>query len=113
MSATELHQLRESIIIDLNALLLSSKDGLTERELLREYKILNGIDVQFTRLGYNSFYDFLQSLVSDSVLRQSRRYGNLVVYFAIEKKCTYELRQLVCGQRDTKIRDRDQRRYRF
>ena len=112
MSASELHNLRNSILIDVKSILLSSKDGLTERELCREYKYLNGRDIQYSRLGFNSLYDFLQSLVDESVIYHQRRPPNLIVYFAKEESCTYQLRNLVSGQKDSLAKERDMRRYR-
>ena len=112
MSASELHNKRNTILIDLKSILLSSKDGLTERELSREYKVLNGRDIQYTCLGYNSLYDFLTSLANQSVIYQQRRHPNIIVYFAKEDNCTYQLRNLVSGQKDTQVREREHRRFR-
>jgi hypothetical protein len=112
MSASELHNQRNTILIDIKSILLSSKDGLTERELSREFKILNGRDINYMSLGFNSLYDFLNSLVNQSIIFQQRRHPNLIVYFAKEDNCTYQLRNLVSGQRDTQVRERESRRYR-
>jgi hypothetical protein len=111
MSASELHKIQNAIILDLKSILLSSKDGLTERELHNEYRQLCGREIAYSCLGFNTLYDFLMDLVHKSIIRHQRR-GNLVIYFAYDEKCTYELRNLVKGQTDRSHNIREQKRNR-
>jgi hypothetical protein len=66
----ELRKIKEALTIDIKALLYSSKDGLTERELKKEYRELTGIDIPFARIGYRSLYDLMKR-INDFILIKS------------------------------------------
>ena len=91
-SRSELDKLRE----DVRALLLSSKEGLTEKELKAEYFRIIGKQLPYAKLGFRSTADFLVSL-SDSIEPRmaTSEYGYLNIYFAKTDPNTKDLANLV------------------
>jgi hypothetical protein len=112
MSASKLDKLKQDLIMNIKAILGAyAKDGLTERELQREYIKNNGSEIQCLTLGFLTLGDFLQDLVQSKHIWCQRR-GYLTVYRAV---VTNEFEQnvvnLVCGQKDPKKTVRDQARF--
>ena len=105
----ELRKIKEALTIDIKALLYSSKDGLTERELKKEYRELTGQDIPFARIGYRSLYDLMKDLPRDVIIRRHQN-GLTWIYYGIHDSKTKDLGKLVSGQLDRNKSVREQRR---
>jgi hypothetical protein len=104
----ELSALKERLKLNLKSLLFSSKEGLTDTELGREYLQLNNRAIPFDRLGYRSLYDFLKTQ-HDWVSITRHRTG-LWLYRPVYDAESLELGILVRGQLDPKKQDREKKR---
>lgn len=49
------------VVKALRSLLIASRDGLSERQLRREYKEFEGTDIPYKNFGFNRLLDFLSS----------------------------------------------------
>jgi tudor domain-containing protein 5 len=107
LTGAQLNELREELKIELRALILSSKDGMTEREMRNEYRKSCGKDIAYALLGFNTLHDLLKDL--KDCIRIERR-QNIYVYFGIYDERTKDLGRLVQGQLDRGKSVRDQRR---
>jgi tudor domain-containing protein 5 len=107
LTGAKLNELREELKIELRSLILSSKDGMTEREMRNEYRKSYGKDIPYAQLGFNTLHDLLKDL-RDCVRVERRQ--SIYVYFGIYDERTKDLGRLVLGQLDRGKSARDQRR---
>jgi len=95
--AIELKNLKESVKINIKALLYSSRNGLTERELFKEYQQLFGSAIPYEKLGYQSIIDLMRDFNDISSI-QRHHHTNLPIFFAIYDNQSLNLGSLVRGQ---------------
>lgn len=108
LTGTEIANLKDQIKIDIRSLLCSSKDGLTEPELKREYYNLNGHYIPYVELGFNSLYDLLTQY--DFIETRRHRNGQSWVFYAIPDENSRGLARLIAGQRDPNKSLREKKR---
>jgi hypothetical protein len=101
ITGAELIDLKTNLKIDLRSLLCSSKEGLSEIELRREYRDLVGREIPFLMLGYNTLYDLMKDL-SDICIIKKHYFSNSWIYYPVHDDTTIELGLLVNGQLDKK-----------
>lgn len=104
----DLVSLKENLKIDIKALLCSSKEGLTERELKFEYKNFNGVNIPYIQLGYNTLYDLMRDMPSTCKIH--KHYTGAWVFFPVHDEKTQALGSLVQGQNDNNKKKRDKYR---
>lgn len=108
-SGTEIKVLLEKVKIDIKALLCSSKEGLTQRELMFEYRNLNGENIPYANLGCHSIHDLMKKF-SDFVQTRRHYSGQTWVYHAMHDDLTKDLGRLIQGQLDPKRGLREKKR---
>jgi hypothetical protein len=95
--AIELKNLKETVKINIKSLLYSSRNGLTEKELFKEYQQIFGSTIPYEKLGYQSIIDLMRDLNDISTIQ--RHHGtNLPIFFAIYDDQSLNLGSLVCRQ---------------
>jgi hypothetical protein len=117
-TGTELQALKETLKLDVKSMLLASKDGMTERQLKRDYEADFNRELPYAELGYNSLYDLMRDWHDDVSIR--RRYDGVWIYYGIHDASTAHIGRLIKGQMDQKksVRERQrnmesQRRFNF
>jgi len=108
LTGAELSELKENLKIEIKALLCSAKEGLTERELIKEYKDYQGCYLPFSTLGYNTLYDLMKDL--KDVCTIQKVFGNWVFY-PVHDQTTIRLATLISGQKDEKKAVRNKSRF--
>ncbi len=108
LTGAELSELKENLKVEIKALLCSAKDGLTERELKKEYRDYQGCNLPFTTLGYNTLYDLMKDL--KDVCTIEKAFGNWV-FFPVHDQKTIRLGTLIYGQKDEKRSVRNRSRF--
>lgn len=93
----------ESVKKTLRALLISSKHGLTEKQLLRDYTNVTGERLVVHVFGYSSLREFLKS-IPDVVRMQPDRYGSGMILFGESggNEDVERVASLVARQKSTK-----------
>jgi hypothetical protein len=107
-TGTELQALKEELKLNVKSMLLASKDGMTERELKRDYEADFNRELPYAELGYNSLYDLMRDWHDDVSIR--RRYDGVWVYYGIHDANTAHIGRLVEGQVDQKRSVRERQR---
>ena len=88
------------------SLLVSSKYGLTEHELLTDYRLFNSNkDLPYRDLGYSSLISLLRSWSDVCRLQQQGNSGGYKI-LAVEEESTKHILSMVKGQRQGKSRRR-------
>ncbi|CAF0802736.1 unnamed protein product [Brachionus calyciflorus] len=108
LTGTELANLKDEIKYDVRALLCASKDGLTAIELKREFYNLNGKQIPYVELGYNSLHDLLRSY--DFIETGRSRNGLSWVFYAQPDENSRDLAKLISGQKDPNKSIREKKR---
>ena len=92
----DMEELKKQVICDIKSLLLASKEGLTEKELKREYFNLLGRPIPINQLGFRNFDEMLNKM-SDSIETKIgiSDVGYLKIYFAKPDQATSDLVKLV------------------
>lgn len=91
------------------SLLVSAKNGLTEYELLNDYRLYNSNrEVPYKNLGYSSLISLLRSW--PDVCRLQQQGNNGIKILAVEEENTKHILSMVRGQRQTKSRRRGRNR---
>ena len=107
---SDLDELRNNLKIDITSLLFASKDGLAEKDLMREYSSLKGKSIPFRTIGFVTLFDFMKDPFMKSSVRIERR-GPTWVYFGIHSEATKSLGEMVKNQNNLS-KQRRQRNYR-
>jgi hypothetical protein len=103
MAASRLHELKQDLIMNIKAILgANAKDGLTDRELQREYMKTNGTKIPYSILGYLTFHDLLQDLIQTSVIWSQRKDYLTIYRVVVTNEHEQNMIQLVCGQKDSR-----------
>ena len=92
----EMEELKKQVMCDIKSLLLASKEGLTEKELKREYFNLLGHPIPVNQLGFRNCNEMLNKM-RDSIETKIgiSDVGYLKVYFAKPDQATSDLVKLV------------------
>ena len=107
---SELHRIKEEFRqVILSILTVSAKDGLTDAELIRDYKSCTGLNLPFTQLGYNSVYELMRSMPDVCFIRRHPA-KNILLYYPVETEQTKDIARLVRGQKDTNRANREANR---
>ncbi len=106
MNGDELRELKQEIRINIKSILLASKDGLTDRELRRDYFDAYSKELPYGQLGFNTSYDLMSSMPEDVVV--NRRRDGTWIYYGVHDEKTRNLGRLVQEQNDPKkaVRER-------
>jgi hypothetical protein len=105
---SELTKLKEEVNIEIRSLLCSSKDGLSENELRREYMNLYGKEIPFFMLGFRSIHQLMQNLSNVEI--RPHKTLNLMIYHAKFDEATIALGKLIKGQVDKNKQKRESSR---
>ena len=101
ITAAELNEITTELKIEIKSLLCSSKQGLSEYELKKEYRTLFGKEIPFAHLGYNSVYELLRSM-PDVCYIMRHNSGNMWIYHGVIDETIKDLARLVRGQKTDK-----------
>lgn len=85
----DIEKLKESLCVDLKAIVCSSKDGVTERELKHDYRLITGQDIPYAALGYSSLYDLMSRLPFVEIKKHP--FGDIWLYYPIYDDTTLNL----------------------
>ena len=100
MSEIDVNMLKQEIL----SLLVSAKDGLSERELLKDYRSFNSNkELPYRVLGYPSLTALLRSWPDICRVQQQGNSGALRI-LAVEEESTKHILSMVRGQRHSKSR---------
>ncbi|CAF3902744.1 unnamed protein product, partial [Rotaria sp. Silwood1] len=87
------------------SLLVSAKNGLSEYELLNDYRLYNSNkELPYRDLGYSSLIALLRSW--PDVCRFQQQGNNIIKILAVEEENTKHILSMVKGQRSNKTRRR-------
>lgn len=102
MSELDVGLLKQEIL----SLLVSAKNGLSEHELLNDYRLFNSNkDLPYRDLGYPSLVSLLRSWPDVCRLQQQGNNGSARI-LAVEEESTKHILSMVKGQRQGKSRRR-------
>jgi hypothetical protein len=102
MSELDVGILKQEIL----SLLVSAKHGLSERELLNDYRLYNSNrELPYRELGYPSLIALLRSW-SDVCRFQQQGNNGAIQILAVEEESTKHILSMVKGQRQSKSRRR-------
>jgi hypothetical protein len=102
MSEVDIGILKQEII----SLLVSAKYGLSEHELLDDYRLFNSNkDLPYRDLGYSSLFSLLRSWPDVCRFQQQGNNGPIKI-LAVEEENTKHILSMVKGQRQGKSRRR-------
>jgi hypothetical protein len=107
-TGSELQTMKHELKLNVKAMLLASKDGMTERELMREYSDEFATILPYAELGYNTLYDLMNDWRGEVYTR--RRFDGTTVFYGVADKSTSGLVRLVDGQLDQKKAVRERQR---
>ena len=102
ITAAELDDLRKEIVIEIKSILCSAKRGLTEYELKKEYRQINGKEIPYASLGHNSLYELMRSM-PEACYSQRHHASNIWVYYPHIDETVKNLADLVRGQKTDKL----------
>ncbi|CAF3708818.1 unnamed protein product [Rotaria sordida] len=99
MSEIDVGILKQEIL----SLLVSAKNGLSEYELLNDYRLFNSNkELPYRDLGYSSLIALLRSW--PDVCRFQQQGNNIIKILAVEEESTKHILSMVKGQRSNKSR---------
>ena len=104
---TDIKDQKSLFVIEIKSVLLSSKDGMTERELCIDYQQIFCKRLSVSHFGYNKLHDFMVAHPNDF---EVRRRANILVYYGVHSTETSDLGRLIVGQKDSKAKDREIKR---
>lgn len=85
---------------ELRSLLISSQQGCTEQQLIKDYAAYNGTkQIPFRAMGYGSLIDLLRSM--PDVARFDARGGQTIIH-GVANDVTAHIKKMVMGQRSKK-----------
>jgi len=102
---SEVPKLKEEVNIEIRSLLCSSKDGLSENELRREYMNLYGKEIPFVMLGFRSIHQLMQNFSNIEI--RPHKSLDLMIYHAKHDEATISLGKLIKGQVDSNKKKRE------
>lgn len=84
---------------ELRSLLISSQQGCSQDQLMRDYNQYNGRKIPFSEMGYSSLIELLRSMPDVARIEQTRTYTTI---HGVADESTAHIKKLVMAQKRKK-----------